>query len=65
MSNADHEAMLVALCATKGRVVLSGYDSDLYTTHLRSWKRYTFDLPNNASGAGGNRRRMQEVVWVK
>ena len=59
----DHHAeLLEVICACKGRVMLSGYPSELYDRRLHDWKRYEFVLPNQAAG-GKTKRRMTEVVW--
>jgi len=62
MAEADHREMLDALRQCKGKVVLSGYPSELYDRSLRSWNRHTFDLPNNAA-SGKEKRRETEVLW--
>ena len=54
--------MLDTILACKGRVMLSGYPSELYAGRLRDWKRHEFALPNQAAG-GKQKRRMVEVVW--
>lgn len=35
----DHERLLAFLQTLKGKVVLSGYDSDLYARHLTGWRK--------------------------
>lgn len=57
-----HAEMLEAIRKCAGRVMLSGYPSDLYDTRLRDWTRHEFTLPNQAAG-GKRKRRMTEVVW--
>lgn len=39
MDDSQHERLLDALEAHKGPVILSGYDSPLYSRRLRGWKR--------------------------
>jgi DNA adenine methylase len=63
MTEADHRQLLDVLRSVKGKVILSGYPSDLYDTGLPGWKRRTFELPNNAAG-GQEKRRMTEAVWL-
>jgi DNA adenine methylase len=62
MSEADHLELLDALLACKGKVMVSGYPSELYYSKLAGWTRHTFDLPNNAA-AGKSKGRETEVVW--
>jgi DNA adenine methylase len=62
MTKEDHRELLATLLACKGKVMLSGYSSDLYEGTLGGWTRHTFDLPNNAAG-GETKRRMTEVLW--
>jgi DNA adenine methylase len=62
MTEADHRQLLDLLRSVKGKVMLSGYPSNLYDTALAGWNRHTFDLPNNAAG-GKEKRRMTEVLW--
>lgn len=62
MSRADHEVLLAKIKSCIGKVMLSGYPSELYNTQLSDWNRHDFDLPNNAAG-GERKSRMTESVW--
>ena len=62
MNEQEHKDLLALLLECKGKVMLSGYPSELYDTQLKGWTRHTFDLPNNAAG-GEVKRRMTEVLW--
>jgi DNA adenine methylase len=62
MSEGDHLHLLAMLRSCKGKVMLSGYPSELYEAELRGWARHDFDLPNNAAG-GDVKRRMTECLW--
>ena len=62
MNEADHRQLLLALRSCKGKVMLSGYPSELYEADLGGWTRHDFDLPNNAAG-GDAKRRMTECLW--
>jgi DNA adenine methylase len=62
MSAAEHRELLDLLLTVKGRVMLSGYPSQLYDATLTGWTRHTFDLPNNAAGAR-QKGRETEVLW--
>lgn len=62
MSEADHRGLLEALRQCRGKVMLSGYPSELYDRTLAGWSRHTFELPNNAAG-GKAKGRETEVLW--
>src|SRR5262249_3629389 len=62
MTEADHQEVLDTIRQCQGKVLLSGYPSDLYARELASWNRHTFDLPNHVAG-GETKRRMSECVW--
>jgi len=62
MTEPDHRELLDVVRKCKGKVMLSGYPSELYDTALADWNRHTFDLPNHASG-GKTKDRETEVVW--
>ncbi len=59
MSDAEHAALLEALDAHPGPVVLSGYPNALYARRLAHWQR----LETTATAEGGGHRT--EVLWVK
>jgi DNA adenine methylase len=62
MTEQDHRELLDLLRECEGKVMLSGYASELYDQTLADWTRHTFDLPNHAAG-GATKRRMTEVLW--
>jgi DNA adenine methylase len=62
MEEADHRELLNVLRQCKGKVMLSGYPSELYDSALVGWSRHAFDLPNNAAN-GREKRRETEVLW--
>jgi DNA adenine methylase len=62
MTEAGHRELLGVLKGCKGKVMLSGYPSELYDRELTGWARHTFDLPNNAAG-GKKKGRETEVLW--
>jgi len=63
MTAQNHQELLVFLQGVRGKVMLSGYRSDLYEDSLRHWVRYEWELPNNAAG-GESKRRMTECLWL-
>jgi len=62
MSRVDHCELLDVIRSVRGKIMLSGYPSDLYDAALVDWNRHTFDLPNNAA-AGRSKARETEVLW--
>jgi DNA adenine methylase len=62
MTEAEHRELLGVLLICRGKVMLSGYPSQLYDKELAAWSLHTFDLPNNAAG-GKEKGRETEVVW--
>lgn len=60
LTEQQHIALLETLCAAKGRVLLSGYPSDLYDQMLSDWRRVT--RPHRAAGSA---RLRTEVLWLK
>lgn len=66
MTADQHRALLQTLDGLEGKFLLSGYRSELYGRHAETrcpaWRRFDFDLPNNAAG-GASKRRMVECVW--
>jgi DNA adenine methylase len=62
MTRADHEELLDLILTLKGKVVLSGYPSELYHSKLSQWHQHVFDVPNHASHSD-KKGREREVVW--
>jgi len=58
MSDAEHEELAEALNAVKGKVLISGYRSELYDSLYPGWLR--FDRPSLADGA----RVRTESIWL-
>lgn len=58
---AAHLALLDALLAAPAAVVVSGYASTLYDTHLRDWTRIEIA---SATGQGGSYQPRTEVIWT-
>jgi len=63
MTEADHRQLLATLLACKGKVILSGYPSDLYDSVLTRWARHVIPIVNHAAG-GKTKRQMEEVLWM-
>jgi len=62
MGETAHTELLDTIRQCKGRVMLSGYPSEMYDKTLHDWNRREFALPNQAA-SGKQKRRMIEVIW--
>lgn len=58
MSDLDHEELLDAIVKSKAKIMISGYESDIYNEYLQRWHKITFN-----SCAEHGKKRM-EVVWM-
>lgn len=58
MEDSDHEALLDTLNHSQAKILLSGYDSELYRDRLTNWERLEFD----ATAEKGLKRT--EVLWL-
>ncbi len=63
MTREDHVALAEFLRRCQGRVVLSGYPSDLYEELFRGWRRESLEVANHAA-QGKQKRRMTETIWM-
>lgn len=63
MDKKDHEDMLALIKASPAKILLSGYENDLYNKELSSWNRFEKTVVNNASQAKKKNTR-KEVLWA-
>ncbi len=64
MTPEDHAALIEVIKDMKhARVLLSGYPSKLYDTHLKGWRREVFKIDNKASKKL-TKDVKDEVVWL-
>lgn len=63
MSDSDHRELAGVLNHCKGKVILSGYPSDLYTELYSGWRSIEFDVANHAAG-GRVKERKHETIWL-
>lgn len=67
MTDAQHGQLLDALNRMRGKVLISGYDCDLYREHLKWWRVCWRHRVNCTSGTTVNRRNAHfrvEVLWA-
>lgn len=58
MSDADHEELLKTALKCKAKIMISGYESEMYNDYLKGWEKRYF---KSCAEHGGSR---QEVVWM-
>ena len=58
MTDSDHEEMLKELLRSRAKIMISGYESDMYNDYLKDWDKYVF----NSCAEHGKPRK--EVVWI-
>ena len=63
MTPLHHFWLVAALRAHSGPAAISGYRCDQYDRWLSDWRRYDFEMPNNA-GQNRRKQRRQESLWT-
>lgn len=58
----DHVNLLSLIKNARGKVIISGYFSPLYKTHLKSWKCQKREVANHAGQTKTKQRRI-ECIW--
>ena len=58
MTDSAHEEMLKKLLSSRAKIMISGYESEMYNDYLKDWNKYTF----NSCAEHGKPRK--EVVWI-
>lgn len=58
MTDADHEELLDAILKSRAKIMISGYESEMYNDYLREWHKEYFD------SCAEHGRPRQEVVWM-
>lgn len=61
-TESDHVRFLNHVTRMKSKVLISGYDSELYNTSLQGWNTFTKSVPNNASQSK-KKNIMVEKLW--
>lgn len=62
MDDFEHENLLRQLLRVKGKVILSGYDNNLYNNYLKNWRRS--EKMANAQKASGGSKKTTEILWM-
>lgn len=58
MTDADHEELLKALLQSKAKIMISGYESEMYNDYLNGWKKKQF------SSCAEHGKARTETVWM-
>lgn len=58
MTDADHEQLLNLLTQSKAKIVLSGYETDLYNERLRGWEKATILSQTTST------KKAEEILWM-
>ena len=58
MTNEEHVKLCGLLNESKAKIILSGYENEIYNTHLKNWKKTSM----SAYDEKGNRR--DEILWI-
>lgn len=58
MTNSDHEELLEILLQSNAKIMVSGYESEMYDDYLKDWSKVIFD----SCAEHGKPRK--EVVWM-
>ena len=58
MTDEEHEEVLKTIIPSKAKIMISGYDTEMYNDYLKDWRRKTF-----GSCAEYGKPRT-EVVWM-
>lgn len=62
MTFAQHEQMVKMIEAADAKIILSGYDNELYNSVLSHWSKEVIPIKNHAAG-GSKKKMMNEVLW--
>ncbi|WP_329959647.1 DNA adenine methylase [Proteus mirabilis] len=61
MTNEQHSELLQTVNSVSGKVIISGYDSDLYNNKLTGWRKVTKEARISAGRGTGIRT---ECLWM-
>jgi DNA adenine methylase len=63
MTKDDHVELAHVVRQCQGKVILSGYPSELYNELYGDWRMLSFDIANHAA-SGEVKKRMTECLWL-
>jgi len=65
MTNDQHIEMATKLNKLNCKIVISGYESDLYNNLYKDWRKIQIKSKNYAGNQSGTRLDKVEVLWIK
>ena len=57
MSDTEHEELLITILQSDAKIIISGYESDMYNDYLKKWNKTSFTSCAEYNGA------RKEVIW--
>jgi DNA adenine methylase len=63
MTEDDHKKLCEVLVTFKGKVLISGYDSELYDSYFQNWHKIFRDIANHSSQSK-KKEFKREVLWM-
>jgi hypothetical protein len=63
MTPQQHDWLITSLRAHSGPAAISGYRCPEYDCRLSDWRRFDFEMPNNA-GQTKRKQRRTESLWI-
>jgi DNA adenine methylase len=60
----DHKELLDMVNKIEGKVMISGYESDLYNQALKEWYKIEKDAIKHSAISLNNKPRVKEVMWM-
>ena len=63
-SSNQHETLLERIKSLQGKVIISGYENELYQDKLNDWHVYRFNVTHAPSSNLGKNQQRQEVIWT-
>jgi DNA adenine methylase len=58
MTDADHEELLKTILQSRAKIMISGYESEMYNDYLQDWNKQQF---RSCSEYGDSRA---EIIWM-
>ncbi len=67
MTDKDHQELIDLLLDVKGKVMLSGYENDIYKRLDKKWSRIVYEtycVASNSKQTNNKRNKRTEIIWM-